>query len=996
MIQKQGLNVNFAQGLDTKTDPNQVQMGRLLSLENAVFNKGGLLQKRNGFANVTQLPVSNLSTLTTLNDNLTAIGDSLYAFSADTNQWLNRGQMPNVDLTVQAIARSTHNEINNDAVVDSSGLTCVTFLDNSLPFYQIVDTRTGQVIANKTALPTSATRMRVFLLSRYFVIFYLINVAGSFHIRFIVIPTQQPNSPHAPVDVSSQAKNDTDYFDGITSNNRIYIAFNASDGGGAIRGFTVNSNLLVSAVTVIAAATVGNIIAVTSDSTAATTMPWVLAWDAGTSNMHAMAYDQNYLTVLGPTLVGNAAVVNLTILAKNGTATFLYEVQNVYPTTAIRSDFIRRNTVTQAGVVGASTVMIRSVALASKAFEYAGTDYVLVVYGSDIEPTYYLIDFSGNIIMRLAGSNAGGYPNAPLASVSINDTQIYTSYLIKDFLTAVSKATGLTNSTPIYTQTGINIAQFNINVGQHQVTEIANSLIMTGGLIWDYDGYAPVELGFHEFPEDIIATPSVSGGGAVGPQQYFYQVTYEWTDATGNLHRSAPSIPVGSLVAGPNNSTVLQIPTLRLTAKTEVRIVIYRWSAGQQIYYQVTSITAPLLNDKTVDTVTYTDLQTDAGIVGNPILYTTGGVLENIAPPAASGATLFKNRFFMIDAEDRNLIWYSKIVLQGTPVEMTDLQTIYVAPSTISSSASGPITALSAMDDKLIIFKRNAIYYLTGNGPDITGANNDFSESTLVTSTVGCSNAQGIVSTPRGLMFQSDKGIWLLGRDLSTQYIGAPVEAYNDLVVKSGLSVPGTNQVRFTLDNSLVLMYDYYYDQWGVFKGVPGISSTLYQNLHTFLNIRGQVLQESANLYVDGSLPVLMQFTTAWFKLTNLQGFQRAYFCYLLGTYITPHKLNVGISYDYTSLPSQTIMISPTNFNPTYGSDPLYGDSSPYGGEIPLEQWRLFFDKQKCQAVQLSVQEVYDATFGVAPGAGLTISGLNFVIGAKKAYPALPSGQSAS
>ena len=33
--------------------------------------------------------------------------------------------------------------------------------------------------------------------------------------------------------------------------------------------------------------------------------------------------------------------------------------------------------------------------------------------------------------------------------------------------------------------------------------------------------------------------------------------------------------------------------------------------------------------------------------------------------------------------------------------------------------------------------------------------------------------------------------------------------------------------------------------------------------------------------------------------LAGLQGYQRAYFFYLLGTYFTPHKLGLSISYDY-------------------------------------------------------------------------------------------------
>jgi hypothetical protein len=172
------------------------------------------------------------------------------------------------------------------------------------------------------------------------------------------------------------------------------------------------------------------------------------------------------------------------------------------------------------------------------------------------------------------------------------------------------------------------------------------------------------------------------------------------------------------------------------------------------------------------------------------------------------------------------------------------------------------MTALAPMDDKIIIFKQNAIYYINGAGPDNLGSTavgcslGNYSQPTFITSVVGCTNQQSIVLTPRGLMFQSDKGIWLLGLDLSTEYIGAPVEAYNSSTVTSAFVIPQTNFVLFTLSSGITLMYDYFYGQWGEFINVPAISATLYQGLHTYINKFGQVFQENPGVYLDGAKPV--------------------------------------------------------------------------------------------------------------------------------------------
>ncbi len=130
---------------------------------------------------------------------------------------------------------------------------------------------------------------------------------------------------------------------------------------------------------------------------------------------------------------------------------------------------------------------------------------------------------------------------------------------------------------------------------------------------------------------------------------------------------------------------------------------------------------------------------------------------------------------------------------------------------------------LAPMDDKLIIFKKNAIYYLNGAGPDNTGANSQYSQPTFITSTLGCDNPNSIVTVPSGLMFQSDKGIWLLGRDLSTSYIGWDVEDFNDDEVVSALTIPDAHEVRFTMASGAILLYDYSFNQWGSFRGAPGI-----------------------------------------------------------------------------------------------------------------------------------------------------------------------------
>lgn len=996
-LQKTPVNINFGKGMDTKTDPYQVEIGKYLSLVNCVFNTSGRLTKRNGYPNITSLPDALETTLTTLNGNLVATGSNLLSFSQNTNQWVNKGPTQPVRLDVQSMVKNSTNQTSADAVVTSSGLTCLAFNDRGGVYYTVSDSSTGGQVVSETVLAADGTSPRVFEMGRYFIITFIATIGGGTHLQYIAIPISVPTSPSAIFDISTTLVDDEAGYDAVVANNNLYIGW--GDTGTTVNITYLTSSLILQAPVVIPAS-YATLMSVVADTSGSIPIIWMSYWDAGSGDGYSTAFTSTLIAVLAPTQILTATDINeITSLADSNVLTVYYENDNdyddsgAYPVSNIKTDYISTLTVTIAGVVSSPTVIIRSVGLASKAFVgFDGNTYMIVTYGETNQPTYFLIDSTGHIYMRLAYANGGGYQATQiLPSVSLVDSNYYVPYLFKDFLATVNKGTNLPANTPlnaIYTQTGVNLAIFSINDSGQYTTEIADTLHLTGGQMWLYDGVKPVEDGFHVWPENVQVTTSATGG-SITAQKYNYVFTYEWTDNQGKLIRSAPSIPFTITTTGSTSTNTCYVPTLRLTYKVTpnpVRIVGYRWSVAQQVYYQFTSITSPTLNNPAVDYVVISDTHSDASILGQTLLYTTGGVIENIAPPAAIASTLYGNRLFIVDAEDQNLLWYSKVVIQGVPVEFSDLLTIYVAPTSGAQGSTGPITALSAMDDKLIVFKRDAIYYITGSGPDNTGANNDFSDPVFITSSVGCANPNSIVLMPSGLMFQSDKGIWLLGRDLSTQYIGAPMAAFNDQVVLSAQTIPGTNQVRFLLDNDITLMYDYFEMEWGTFTNIRAVSSTLYQGMHTYLNQEGTVFQETVGTYTDGSTPVLMSFTTSWINIAGVQGYERFYFMFLLGTYITPFKLNVSLGYDYNGGAVQSVLVAPDNFNPSWGGEAAWGVGSAWGGEGNVFEARIFPQQQKCESFQVSVAEVYDPSMGIAAGAGLTLSGLNLVVGMKKGY----------
>jgi hypothetical protein len=1013
MIQPQSIPISFAKGLDTKTDPKQVQMGRFISLQNSIFTKAGLLNKRNGLGKISSLPGANSVYMTTFNENLTAIGTNLQAYVQGNQTWVDKGNIQPISLNVLPTVRSALDQVQCDSVISSNGIFCTVYTESNngtLAYkYVISDSTTGQNIVDQTVIPVGTGAVsgspRVFILGGYFLIVFTNTISAVHHLQYIAVSISSPTTVISNADLAaSYAPTNALAWDGVVVGNNFYFAYYTTSGGNAVKmNYLESSFALATAVSFSESAT---IISVTAD-TSAPSNPVIYAsfYNSGSSTGYSVAVNATLQKLMNPTeIISSGTVYSITSVAQNGVVTIAYEVANQYSyDSSLVSNYIDTVPVIlpaslTTGTVGSTTTVSRSVGLASKAFLMNGTPYLLAEYGSTLQSTYFLMDFSGNIISRFAYENGGaslvttnGYLPYGLPQAQVIGSTVYIAYLYKDLIESQNtlglvQSVGPAGHSNIYSQTGVNLISLNYSAETLTSSEIGKNLNITGGMLWAYDGALINEQNFNVFPDNIELTTATTGG-LITAQQYYYQVTYEWTDAQGNIFRSAPSVPVTITPTGSTSTITVNVPTLRLSYKTNVKIQIYRWSTANQEYYQVTSILAPTLNNPATDSIAYIDTLADASIVGNNLIYTTGGVVEDVGGPASIATTLFDTRLWLIDAEDQNLLWYSKQVIEGTPVEMSDLFTFYVAPTTGAQGSTGVMTALAPLDSSLIIFKKDAIYYVQGEGPDNTGASNAYTQPIYITSTVGCANQNSIVVMNDGLMFQSDKGIWLLTHGFGVTYVGAPVEAFNSSTVTSAAVIPGTTQVRFTLNTGQILMYDYYYEQWGVFSGsaIGSISSTLYQGLHTLLGTSGLVLQETPGSYLDNGNPVLMSFLTGNIQLTGISGYQALFELQLLGQYISPHLLQVQLGYDFGPLSDQAI-IEPTNATGNYGSDSFYGQTTPYGGPGALEQWRIQPATQNCQAFQFGLQEIYDPSFSIPAGAGFTLSAMTVTLGINKGY----------
>jgi hypothetical protein len=390
---------------------------------------------------------------------------------------------------------------------------------------------------------------------------------------------------------------------------------------------------------------------------------------------------------------------------------------------------------------------------------------------------------------------------------------------------------------------------------------------------------------------------------------YQYCAVYAWADARGQWHRSAPSPTASVTLTGANQAVSVTIPTLRLTnrvdssASTEgsVFIELYRTVAGGTTFFRVgTASVSSFFNSITTDTIVYLDLESDASISANDLVYTTGKVLPRIGPPGCRLVEAWRNRLFLAGTENPNELWVSNEYSVGLG-SVTFSDTLVIS----MESEGGAITALCEMDDRLVIFKRDAIYMLTGNGPVLTG-DNQFQMPARVTSIVGAKQQPGTVKMRDGVMFVSTRGIYLLGHSGQILYVGSAVDSFNSLTITGAVVLEDEEQVRFVTAEGRTLVYHYGITDdnglgfWTTFTNQPAVDCAYWNGKFVFLKSDGTVVEESIGAYTDpSSTSITAKVRLAWLSLTQFFGRFKLYGMELLGDAMATFTATHRLAYDF-------------------------------------------------------------------------------------------------
>ncbi len=1008
--QKQLVSVPFRAGIDTKSDVKQLPPSKLASLQNGIVKNTGAINRRWGYSALGQnlinggTPIAACKSIQAYNSELLLFdGAKAYSYIQADNAWATKGSLVSVVQTNRSIVRNTSQQLAPDharVTTSTGGIDVFAWEDSRGGIrYSVLDAATGAIVLADQplyagALATHTKPKCIPLQSQGLVAIFFADPLLGLCVVTISAAAPAQNLGYSPV-VSAIFSSNLFSYDIALSGATLYATvINTTTGGGSSAQAIIVVTLSVAPVLVSRSTFVASTFFPTSAFGTAVdplTGDLVLLYGS-TSTTASVVFVTPGGGVSGAQVAFTFSAANpptslAAIGSPSGVATLFCDCFG-----GVTGNFILTATYLVGGAPSAQSLYARSCGLASKPFLYGGAVYCNVSFSSTQQPTYFTLDPGGNVVAKANAGIGGGF----LSDYILPECQ----QVSPGIFVYANLVKGIVSTTAGGIQSLLGVGSTQIDFADSSgflSTSLGGELYTVGGILQRYDGAQYTEVGFHLYPEGWVATPSTTGGTILSGT-YFYAIQYEWVDNTGAQELGYPYVGAAVVVTGPTGSVSIVIPTLRLTKKANVRIVVYRTTAAGTVFYRVSSVSAPLINNPSVDTLTFVDTLPDTSITGNSALYTqpltlgVNPVLENSAPPACTLIATFANRLWIGGLDNTAQLWFSQQTIPGSPAQFSALLTYQLDPD------GGPITAIARMDSELVIFKRNAVFFLTGQGPDATGANSDLGPPTQIPSNgIGCASPSSIALTAVGLFFQSPNGgIYQIDRGLNVIYVGAPVEAITSGLSISSATVLPNQWLIFTTAAGTAVVYDYLYDQWSTFTNHSAVASCVYlgnSSLYAYANPNGTIYIQTPSTFSDNGVPIPFSLTTGWLNLSALQGFQRVYHAFLLGQYKGTHTLQFAAAFDYAGSPSAYAAVpSDTALGlSTFGASSPFGAGSPFGDSAPgASTYQFRFDiLRKCQAIQISISDSQSS-----PGnEGFSLSALALVVGIKGGGNKLPATQ---
>jgi hypothetical protein len=519
-----------------------------------------------------------------------------------------------------------------------------------------------------------------------------------------------------------------------------------------------------------------------------------------------------------------------------------------------------------------------------------------------------------------------------------------------------------------------------------QSVQYGNSTYLTGGAVACLDGAKVTEVGFMVRP--TLPTTAVAGTGITGT--FRYACVYEEVDSDGNWQVSGLSSPSAAATPADDTVTVTTTP-LSITARsgasaqaTTLRVAFYRTlTGGVAPYYRL----GTTINDTAAATVTFADAVTDATLAANAKLYSQPGVVgtaqDKRPPPGLNMLVTYNGMLVGATGSD---VWFSGQNVSG---EGAWFNPIFQVPI----PGEGDITAMWVQDGTLFVSKRREIYALSGEAPSDNGAGGLGLPRRLAVD-LGCIDARSTCTTAFGTIFQSDRGIEILTRAQSVEWIGEAIQttlaAYPIVTSVTVEPVSSTVLVELAASESAGLVtgngrtavYDLTLKAWVSTdrrKSVAGVADTPSQSAcmvytgsawrYAWLGTNGRVYHERSASYLDADDTfVAKRAISGNVKVSGLQGLQHVNRTLVLAKYHTAHDLNLSFAYDYSSSFKTARLYTAAQIATLTSALPNMQIEHP------------MHDDSRCESVRVQLQDVTPSSGTLGTGQGATWVSLCFEV----------------
>lgn len=993
---------DFMGGLNSQLAEFQLDSPYLQNANNITFNQIGQIDKRTGFTKLSNniMGGGNISSgkeITVYNGELIQFdGEYLYSWQPEEEVWINKGTCFSTQCEQIRVLNTKASTQSNPDATTSNNITVYAWEDNRVNpanaqgiRYSVVNNVTNSIVVSDQLIYPHGALPKVVSDGN---IFYILYCASDNVILYDTIPVNRPNLITSQYNVLTTNGYSINLLSNIAYDvcidpidNGVWITY--ADKRGYIFATTLTRSLLFQL-----SATHASCIGSCYDSSG---ILWVCWSDTDTNQTYVNAYRGGDQLFVSDIPIGSHPSCNISIIegADKGSVNITVE------TFAGGTGFYNyiNNYVVSSGGVATAKGTVRGIGLASKPFLQDGNIFLNCIKSTALQSTYLTLCMTHNNFPCVAKHSPQNGGNLRTNSIMAQCDPMGEN----EFLFAGQRKGAFTSYNNAQT-VNLGAAGYTINFDVDNSfgnTTSSNNLHIVGGVKKIYDGISCVEDNFHFYPETESGfgcdlelpygptppCPYQGGTGQISAGLYQYIVVYEWTDNYGQVQRSGASVANSIQNPTVGSYIIVTVPTLNVTDKinprTPVVISIYRTQANLPIFYKITDDTNPIINNQSVDSIQYCDSASDISIGANENLY-TGSQLSNIAPPSCSLISQYQTRVMINQDEDKDVIWYSQNKFEQDQYNTLplDWNTSFVQGVDAKLGSTKGITAIGLLDSSLAIFKETSVFLLQGDGPNALDTSGNFNDAFLLVADTGCSEPKSLVfvtqtaKTPGGLLFKSNKGIYLLGRDQSLYPIGKPVQQYNNLHITGANLLTRTNEIAFTTEEGTVLVYNYLYDAWYTWSSLPSVASTMWNDKLVILHPNGTVMiqDDTGTVWSDDNnialVNVTMSLKTPWIKIQSphIQGRFLTYCMMLLGTYQAPHTLQIGVSFDYNPSIMETVLInsntttnrfmslSPFGFSTgTFGSF----DFANYQYQINLKNPRGYYGGGM-EAIQFTITEI--------------------------------------